>query len=116
MAGVWNTTIYQGETWTREVSITDSAGEPIALSAPATMDIRRDAATTTRIARLSTTSGEIALASNTATLTLDATATAALPDGKWVYDLFSGGPDGATVALLAGSVTVVARVTKPEQS
>lgn len=116
MAGAWNTTIYQGETWDREIAVTDSAGTPISLSAPATMDIRRDADTTARIARLSTTTGEIALSSNTATLTLTATATAALPAGKWVYDLFARGPGGVTVAVVSGTVTVVARVTRPEQA
>jgi hypothetical protein len=115
VAGKWDASVRQGEQWVRYVDVTDSAGAPVALTTPATLDVRVSAGTTARIARLSDSGGQIVLAANRATLTLTAAVTLALPAGRYVYDLFAGDAGGKPVALLAGSFTVVPRVTRPEQ-
>lgn len=116
MPGAWNFVIYQGEQWVRYVDVTDSAVAAVALTGPATLDIRKDPTTTARIVRLSSVTGGISLAANRATLTLTAAQTLALPAGRYVYDLFVGDPGTRPVAVLAGTAVVTARVSRPEQS
>lgn len=78
------------------------------------MQVRSDASSSVKVLDLSTTTGEIVLttpASGVFTVTVSATATAALTPGNYVYDLEM--VNGSTVTrLLEGKCTVSAEVTR----
>lgn len=113
-AGIYNIASEQGATFTRTITWKDNAGSPINLTGyTARMQVRDDYSSTSAVLTLTTENGGITLGGSAGTivLTATATATAALTDGDYVYDLEL--ILGSTVTrLIQGSFAVNAEVTR----
>jgi len=114
IAGTYNITADQGATFSRVLTYTDSAGDPIDLSGySARMQVRSIVSSDTTVLELTTDNGRITLggAAGTVTLSVPASAMDDVAGGSYAYDLEL--VNGITVTrLVMGSFTVRAEVTR----
>jgi hypothetical protein len=114
LAGIYNILADQGATFGRTITWKDADGDPVNVAGyTARMQVRSTAADATVVLELSTTDGRITLGGvlGTITLTVPATAMAAVEAGAYAYDLeMVNGSD--VTRLLMGSFTVRAEVTR----
>lgn len=109
-------TIPQGSTWTQRM--TYKSGSPAALvnltSYTARMQARTSYSAASPSLTLTTENGRIALggAAGTIDLSITATDTAALPAGRYVYDLELVSAGGLVKRLVEGVLTVSPEVTR----
>ena len=108
--------IEQGATFTQSFKWTDSNGAPIPISGySARMQIRQNQSSPTALVSLTTSGGGIQIAGATGTveIRIEASVTANLSFSSAVYDLELVAPDGITVyRLVQGSVTLSKEVTR----
>jgi len=114
-AGIYNIIADQGSTFTRQLTWNDSAGSPVNLTGyTARMDVRTSiGAAGAASLSLTTENGRIVLGGSAGTINLsaEATATAAVEAGIYVYDLEL--VSGSTVTrLVQGSFTLRGEVTR----
>jgi len=115
IAGTYDMVVDQGATLSRTVTWKDSTKTPIDLTGySARMQARASATSATTVIELTTVNGRIALggAAGTVTLTVSATDTAALPAGRYVYDLELVSAAGVVNRLIMGNFVVRAEVTR----
>lgn len=113
-AGVYNFTIEQGSTWSRTITVRDSAGDIQNLSGyTARMHIRKDIDAAATLLELTTANGRIVIdgSAGTVTLSLDATTAASLTKGG-VYDIELVSAGGEVTRLLEGQVILRKNVTR----
>lgn len=113
MAETYNFTIYQGETFTRTVTWTDSAGNPINLTGyTIAMQARPTASSYATLFSLSIGSGITVPtpANGSFVITLSATATRDLPCGG-VYDIELTNA-GVVTRLIQGSFSLSTEITR----
>lgn len=114
IAGVYNFTIYQGATFSREITVKDAAGDLYDFTNhTARMQIRSEIDSSTTMIELTTENGRIELGDDagTITLTIGASDTANLTtDG--VYDIEIINDSGRVDRLLKGAVTLDLEVTR----
>lgn len=115
-AGIYNITCNQGATFSRTLTWTDAARNPINITSyTARMHVRSLVTSSTTIIELTTANGRIAISNATAgqvTLTISAADTAAIPADKYVYDLELVSPQGVVNRLVEGNFVVKAEVTR----
>jgi hypothetical protein len=107
--------IYQGATFSKVLTWKDETNTAVNLTGyTARMQAREDIESTDPFITLTTENSGIALggSAGTITLTMSASATAALTQARGVYDLelISGG--GVVTRLIEGSVTIYRNVTR----
>jgi hypothetical protein len=118
VAGTYNITCNQGATFHRTITWTDSARNPYDIANyTARMQIRQTATSASIILELTTVNGRITLGNTLATkgqvnLLVDATTTAALTPGLYVYDLELVSSTGVVDRILEGNFKVSAEVTR----
>lgn len=113
LAGQYRIIIDQGATYSQVITWKDSNGPINVTGYTARMQVRPTIASSTTTLSLTTENGGIALggAAGTITLAVSATATAALAEGKYVYDLeLVTGADVYRVVM--GTFTVRGEVTR----
>jgi hypothetical protein len=115
LAGPYNITCEQGATFKRSISWTDSKKVPHDLTGyTARMQVRATVDSSSVILSLTTENGRITVGSGTYNINLlvNATTTAALTPGQYVYDLevVSGG--GEVTRIVQGNFKVSAEVTR----
>lgn len=112
-AGAYDFTCEQGATFSRTLTVTDSAGDARDLSTyTARMQIRRRITDTTPLLSLTTENGRITLnSSGEISLGLDAATTAALTDGG-VYDLEIESAAGVVERVIEGNFILSLEVTR----
>ena len=110
MAFSYNLTINQGETFSKDFTYT-AGGNAVDLGS---MQVRPSYAAATTLVSLTSGAGDIALtAAGVITVTISATATAALAaPNNGVYDLEIIGTDSTVTRLLQGNVSITPEVTK----
>jgi hypothetical protein len=115
-AGIYDTTIEQGATFSISVTWKDSNSTPINLTGyTARSQFRKTYEATTTVLDLTTANSGISLGgtAGTITLTASATTTAALTapsNGVWDLELVSGG--GTVTRLLQGAYVVTPEATR----
>jgi hypothetical protein len=113
MAGVYDITLGRGESLLRTFTVTrQTNGTPVSYAGySALMHVRRDPAdTTTPLLVAGTTDGRLTVTGdnqNTWTLSVPKTATAALPVGRFFYDIMLTDPSGANLVFLGGRFVVL---------
>jgi len=114
ISGVYNFTIYQGATFSREITVKDANGDLYDFTNhTARMHIRSEVDSSTTMIELTTENGRITLGGTLGTvdLLIDADNTALLTtDG--VYDLEIINSSGRVDRLLKGAVTLDLEVTR----
>lgn len=106
-------TIEQGATWVYQLTLLTTAGAAFDVTGyTIRMHIREDIRDTTPLETLTTTDGEIVIATNVVTLSLSATATAALAFHQAVYDIEMQSAAGVVTRLMKGTVTISKEVTR----
>lgn len=106
-----NIDVYAGDTWSRSVQIQDGDGNGIDVTGWTFLaQVRESRASETVEATFTVT--VTTAASGELTITLDAETTAALDEGKWVWDLQATKTDSSVQTLLQGVVSVTADVTR----
>lgn len=114
IAGVYNFTIDQGATFSRQLTLKDASDDPMNLTGyTARMQIRPEIESDEVMVELTTTNGRIALGgvAGTVTLTISATVTATI-DKEGVYDLELVTPAGEVYRALKGKVRLEPEVTR----
>jgi hypothetical protein len=116
-AAIWKIVLEQGETWRPILTIQDSGGDPVDLTAyTARMHVRESIDSPTPLLALTSgpDPGGITLggAAGTLALYLSATATAALVWSHAIYDLEIESPSGDVTRLLKGEIEVNREVTR----
>jgi len=115
MAATVNLTIEQGATWSQ--TLVWKTGDPaVAVNLggyTARLQLRPVVTSRTVVLSLTSSSG-IAITPATGTFTLSATAaqTAAIPAGRYVYDLEAVSGGGVVTRICEGTITVSAEVTR----
>jgi len=115
IAGTYDMVVDQGATLSRTVTWKDSTKTPINLTGySARMQVRASVTSAATVIELTTANSRIALggAAGTVTLTVSATDTAALPAGRYVYDLELVSAAGVVNRLIMGNFVVRAEVTR----
>lgn len=116
---MWNPIVDMSAAWNPLITIKDSTGVPIAIQAPAYMDLRiGPLPSAMRVARLDATGaadGTITInaGAGTMALHLSSTKTALLIAGRYSFDLFVTDPGGQLMKLLFGTATFVQNVSLP---
>ena len=110
MASISNIFIDQGATFTTTVTVTDSSGSAVNLSGySVAAQIRKSHQSTSSVAFTASvsdaSSGEI-------TISLTPTQTAALEQGRYVYDVLITDSSGTKTRVVEGQVTVNPSVTR----
>lgn len=108
--------VRQGSTWRDSYTCQDSDGVAVDLSGcTAAMHVRASATARSPLLVLTTDDGGLVVAGPEGLIVRSVAdeASALLPVGTWVYDLFITFPDGQAQCLAAGFFTVQARVTQP---
>ena len=113
-AGVYNFTVEQGATWSRDLTIKNPDNTVMNLTGySARMQVRKDVDASSPLVELSTTNGQIVITPllGKLTLSLSATQTASLSKGG-VYDLeiVSGG--GEVTRVIEGQFILKKNVTR----
>lgn len=114
MADIYNATIDQGSDWYLTLQYKDSTGTPINLTGyTAAMQLREYYGSTDAELTLTSSSG-ITITAATGTLAIHATAvqTAAIPAGKYVYDLEIKSASNIVTRLVQGQIIVSAEATR----
>lgn len=114
IAGVYNFTIDQGATFSRQLTLRDANNALMNLTGyTARMQIRPEIESTEVLVELTTANGRIALggAAGTVTLTIPATVTATI-DKEGVYDLELVTPSSEVHRALKGKVRLEPEVTR----
>jgi hypothetical protein len=114
MANTYNATMDQGSDWFLSLEYKDGAGNPINLTGyTAAMQLRQYYESTTAVLTLNSTTG-ITITPATGKLDIHATATqtAAVPAGKYVYDLEIKSTGNIVTRLIQGVITVSAEATR----
>lgn len=112
-AAIVNLEIEQGATWIYQVTLKTSAGAAYDVTGyTVRMHIREDIRDTTPLETLTTTDGEIVIATNVLTLTLSSAATTALNFDKAVYDIEIVSMAGVVTRIMEGTVTLDKEVTR----
>ena len=107
--------IRQGATWRDSYTCQDSDGAAVDLSdCTAAMHVRASPTARSPLLVLTPDNGGLAITGPEGLIvrTVADEATALLPVGTWVYDLFITFPDGQAQCLAAGAFTVQARITQ----
>lgn len=115
IAGTYDMVVDQGATLSRTITWKDSAKNPIDLTGySARMQVRANVTATTTVIELTTANSRIALGgvAGTVTLTVSAADTAAVPAGRYVYDLELVSGSGVVNRLIMGNFVVRAEVTR----
>lgn len=111
-AGIYNTVIDQGATWTVNIVYTDYNGDPVNLTGYTARMQLREKFTSTAVLTLTTSNGGLTLTPLTGGIAVSATAvqTEAIPAGFYLYDLeLTSGSE--ITRLIQGQITVRAQVT-----
>ena len=120
-AGIYNITAKQGSTFSRTVTWTDSAKDPIAIQGwTARMHVRPEVTSATLTLTLTTANGRITLGGDASTATkgqitllVDAATMANVAAGQYVYDLELVGIGGTEVySIIEGNFVVKPEVTR----
>lgn len=114
MASQYNLTMDQGSDWFLSLQYKDGSGNPIDLTGyTAAMQLRQYYESTTAALTLTTTAG-ITITPLTGSIDIHATATqtAAVPGGKYVYDLEIKSAGNIVTRLIQGIMTVSAEATR----
>ena len=115
-AGVWNTTIEQGSTFIKTVTITDSNGTAVDLTGcTVRWQVRERKGSTSTLIDVSTTEGSITLTDPTngqCKITLSDTVTAALDFEYGYHDFEVETAAGVTTRYMRGIVTLSKEVTR----
>jgi hypothetical protein len=116
LAGLYNMTCDQGATLDKSITWSDSAKNPYNLTNfTARMQVRSAVSSTIKVLELTTENGRIILhgaVDYNINLLVDATTTAALAPGLYVYDLEIVSPAGKVTRLIEGNFKVKAEVTR----
>lgn len=113
-AGIYDTVLEQGATFTRQLTWKDSAGGPVNLTGyTAKMQLRPSASSSVVLLELTETSG-ITLGGAAGTIIIKITdeQTDTLAPGKVKYDLKLTSPAGDDTRLLEGSLKITPAVTR----
>jgi hypothetical protein len=106
-------TIEQGATWVYQLTLKTTAGAAYDVTGyTIRMHIREDIRDTTPLETLTTTDGEISISTNVVTLSLSATATAALSFHEAVYDIEMQSGAGVVTRIMEGRVILDKEVTR----
>ena len=109
-AGIYNFTLNQGATFSRQMTVKEN-NSPLNLTGyTAAMQLRSTYDSST--VALSMTAAVINATQGILSISATATATAALEEGIYVYDLEISTAAGAVTRLLQGQVTVSPEVTR----
>ena len=115
-AGIYNIVADQGATLSRTITWKDSAKRAINITGyTARMHVRATVESSTTVLELTTTNSRITLggSSGTVTMTVSAADMAAIPEGKYVYDLEIVAPvTGVVNRLIQGNFVVRPEVTR----
>lgn len=113
-AGTYDITIEQGATFSRVFTWTADGSNVNLTGYTARMMVRSDIEDTNALLTLTTENGGISLggAAGTITVTISATATAALTRGSAVYDLELISGSSVVTRLLKGVVSITREVTR----
>lgn len=115
IAGTYNIICDQGATFTRTITWKDSNGSPVNLTGyTARMSLRSTIDSSVEVLSLTTANSRITLGgvAGTITLNVDATTTAALAAGQYVYDLEAVSGGGTVTRIVMGSFVVRGEVTR----
>jgi hypothetical protein len=111
-AGIYNTAIDQGATWTVNIVYTDYNGDPVNLTGYTARMQLREKFTSDAVLTLTTSNGGLTLTPLTGGIAVIATAaqTEVIPAGFYLYDLeLTSGSE--ITRLIQGQITVRAQVT-----
>ena len=112
MSGIYPITAAQGSTFKFNATVSIDTIPWNFTSYSARMQVRADYNTTTKLLDLSTTTGEITLNSTgKISVTVDATTMAAVPAGRWLYDIEVESGGGEVTRILEGKFVVTPEVT-----
>jgi hypothetical protein len=114
MANTYDLNMDQGSDWYFNLEYKDGSGNPINLTGyTAAMQLRQFYDSTTAVLTLTSSAG-ITITGATGFLAIHATATqtAAIPAGKYVYDLEIKSSTNIVTRLIQGTVTVSAEATR----
>jgi hypothetical protein len=115
-AGIYNIVADQGATLSRTITWKDSAKKAINITGyTARMHVRATVESASTILELTTANSRITLggSSGTVTMTVSASDMAAIPEGKYVYDLEIVAPvTGVVNRLIQGNFVVRPEVTR----
>jgi hypothetical protein len=115
-AGIYNIVADQGATLSRTITWKDSAKKAINITGyTARMHVRATVESASTILELTTANSRITLggSSGTVTMTVSASDMAAIPEGKYVYDLEIVAPStGVVNRLIQGNFVVRPEVTR----
>lgn len=115
IAGTYDMVIDQGATLSRTLTWRDSKRDPYNITGyTARMHVRSSVTANTTVLVLTTANSRIALggAAGTVTLTVSATDTAAIPAGRYVYDLELVSAANVVSRLVEGAFVVRPEVTR----
>lgn len=113
-AGAYNFTCEQGATFTRTITVKDSAGDPVNLTGyTARMHVRKDVDATTTLVELTTSNGGLTInaANGEITLNISATVTANISKSG-VYDLEIISATGEVTRVIEGHFILKKNVTR----
>lgn len=113
-AGLHTFICEQGATFSRTVTVTDSAGAAVSLSGySARMKVRRTHSSSDVLVSLTSSSGlTLGGAAGTIAILISATATAALSPVRAVYDLEIESGAGVVTRILEGDFVITAEVSR----
>jgi hypothetical protein len=116
MAATVNLVLDQGSTWSQPIAWkTGTPAVAVDLTGySARAQVRSSASSATTLLSLTDSNGGIAITTSTGTMTLSATAaqTAAIPAGRYVYDLEAVSGGGIVTRICEGTLTVTPEVTR----
>ena len=113
--GTYDFTLRKGDTFSDVWTVYQPCGTVLNLTGyTARLFIRVAADAPATLLELTTTNNRITLGGTAGTVTLSAsdTLTGALPEGDCVYDLELTAPSGTVTTWVAGTITVVPKVTR----
>jgi len=115
MAGVYNITHRQGDTFNLALVYSDSAGDPINLTGfTAKCQLRANASSDTAVLTATTSDGTLVItgAQGRIAFAISATAMGAIAAGTYVYDLEIESSGGVVTTILTGTFTITPEVTR----
>ena len=112
MAAIANLTIDQGATFTSDVTVKDANGNPFNLTGYTALARMAKGYSSTRTRTIITCTVAADAASGVISLALTADQTAALEEGRYVYDVEIAASDSTITRPIQGIVTVRPNVTR----